>query len=151
MVVLSTIAVIQTAPNLAALLDGYGAESAIKGMPPFNAQMGAYSAMEAAGILHPLVAFDGDVLVGFLLLLIAPLPHYGVKVATTESFFVAPEYRDAGHGLRLLRAAEVHAATLGAACLLVSAPKDGRLAAVLERLPHYSETNRVFFKGLTDA
>jgi GNAT superfamily N-acetyltransferase len=73
------------------------------------------------------------------------IPHYGVAIAVTESFFVGKEYRKSGAGLKLLRAAEAHAE--GAPGLLVSAPVGGTLAEVLPHLG-YRETNRVFFKEL---
>ena len=68
-------------------------------------------------------------------------------VATTESFFVDPDKRQSGAGIKLLRIAEAVAKDLGAVGLLVSAPFGGKLADVMEKVG-YTETNRVFFRGL---
>lgn len=145
-----TIADLERAPNADALLAEYTAESAIPELGPTvrQAELAQYKAMEAAGLLHMLGAFRGDgLMVGFLTLLIAPLPHFGGRpVASTESFFVAAPERRSGAGLKLLRAAEQRAAEQGAAGLLMSAPVGGRLAQVLPRAG-YRETSRVFFRS----
>jgi GNAT superfamily N-acetyltransferase len=86
--------------------------------------------------------------IGFLTLICIPLPHYSVPVAVSESFFVASVHRATGAGLALIREAERIARGLGALGLLISAPAEGRLAAVLDAKPDYRPTNRVFFKGL---
>lgn len=128
----------------------YERESLIDGMPPPAPDWNAYSALEAAGLLHGFAASVDGTLVGFIAVLKAKLPRYAGPVAVTESFFVASAHRRTGAGLRLLRAAEDKARALGCPGLLVSAPSGGVLAKVLPRRG-YAETNRVFFKELTDA
>lgn len=142
-----TVSDIEHAPNSAALLAEYGAESSIAGLGQQCAQFDTYYKLEAAGILHLVGAFRADQLVGFVIVMAAVLPHYGKKVATTESFFVAKNARKGGAGLRLLRAAEQKARDLGAVGFLVSAPVGGQLEQVLPRAG-YENTNRVFFRGL---
>ena len=134
------------ANNLEELFAEYANESAIAGMGQCNVQMDIYRQMEAAGMLHPIAAYQGDEMVGFIALLISPVPHYGQLVGTTESFFVAKKARAGGTGIKLLRAAEDKARELGAAGVFVSAPVGSRLAAVM---PHvgYRQTNEVFFRG----
>jgi GNAT superfamily N-acetyltransferase len=74
------------------------------------------------------------------------MPHYSVRIAVGESFFVSAEHRKTGAGLKLLKAAEDYAKEINSSGLLISAPLGGNLAEIL---PHvgYVETNRVFFKG----
>lgn len=136
-------------PNLGELLAEYAAESRIEGLEAHKTgvQVGTYRALEAAGVLHMLGAYEGDKLVGFLLMLVSVLPHYGVKAATTESYFVQAMHRSGGAGAKLLHEAERIAREAGAVGLLVSAPAGGRLARVL---PHagYTHTNEVFFRSL---
>lgn len=134
-------------PHLAA---EYERESLIDGMPPPAPDWNAYAALEAAGLLYGFAASVDGTLVGFIAVLRAKLPRYAGPVAVTESFFVASAHRGTGAGLRLLRAAEDKARVLGCPGLLVSAPAEGVLARVLPRRG-YAETNRVFFKELTDA
>lgn len=141
----STVSEIMGAPEFPALVREYAREVAIAGMPPPDAKMALYQHLETVGMLHAFSAVIGGNLVGFISLLAPPLLHYGTAVAVSESFFVANGHRKSGAGLRLLRAAEDMARTLGSPGLLVSAPIAGRLA---ELLPHcgYTETSRVFFK-----
>lgn len=139
---------IEDAPNLAALLAEYGEESAIDGLGGQDAQIETYHQMEDIGALFPVGAFDGDALVGFLLMIVSILPHYGKRVASSESFFVTNSARKKGAGLKLLREAERMAQDLGALGLFISAPMGSRLYQVLEA-KRYAETNRIFFKAFS--
>lgn len=134
-------------PHLPALLQAYGEESALQELEPAEMQTAIYQAMEANGCLHLLAAFDGDDMVGLLALIVSVLPHYGKRVASTESFFVSEDARKTGAGLALLRAAEKHAQELGAVGLMVSAALHSRLARVMWGLD-YRPTHRVYFKEL---
>lgn len=135
-------------PEFQKLVDEYADESAIKGMPEKNPDSNAYQTMERLGMQHFFAAYDDETLVGFVTVLVTPVPHYSCKMGSTESFFVAKEYRKTGLGLRLLREAEACAIEHGAAGFFVSAPSGGRLADVMPRIKGYRETNRVFFRSL---
>lgn len=141
-----TVADIESAPN--ALLAEYGRESAIPELGPVNPQFPIYKVMEANGSVRMIGAFRGDQIVGFIALLVSVLPHFGVVVGTTESFFVASHDRKSGAGLRLLRAAEDMAREMGAVGFFVSTPVGSRLERVMPGIG-YRETNRVFFRSLT--
>lgn len=137
----------ENAPQLADLLAEYGVESVIDGLGKPAAQFELYHQMEATGALHLIGAWlDGD-LIGFLILIVSVLPHYGTRIASSESFFVARAARKTGAGLKLLRAAEQHAKDLGAAGLFISAPTGSRLERIMPA-EGYRETNRVFFRVL---
>lgn len=146
-----TVADLECAPNCDALLAEYEAESAIPelGDTVRHADLGQYKALEAAGVLHMLGAFnEAGEIIGFLTMVVAPLPHFGGRlVASTESVFVTASERRGGPGLDLLREAERLAADRGAIGILVSAPVGGRLERVMSRAA-YRETSRVFFRGL---
>ncbi len=146
----STVAEIEQAPGFNALLAEYAAEAAIEGMPPPAVKLATYHHLEGAGLLHALSAVLEGELIGFITVLAAPLPHYGISVAVSESFFVAKAHRASMAGLKLLREAEVKARELGSPGLLVSAPYGGKLFELLPKLG-YAETNRIFFKRLADA
>ena len=134
--------------NFPALAREYAEECAIRGLPSPDEKAAAYRALAASEIFQAFAAFIESKLVGFIVVLKPVIPHYGVAVAVTESFFVGKEYRKCGAGLKLLRAAEAHAK--GSPGLLVSAPAGGPLAEVLPRLG-YRETNRAFFKEFAHA
>lgn len=146
---MSSVAELEGDPGLAALLAEYAGESSIAGMPPPVAKMESYRELEARGLLQVLSATHGGRVIGFLTLLAPVLPHYGVPVAVSESFFVARADRGTGAGLQLLRAAEDMARRLGSPGLLVSAPFEGDLFKVLPRIG-YAEASRVFFKKVSD-
>lgn len=134
-------------PAFAGLISEYIEESSLAGMPAPRWDVDTYLQMEDVGFLHPLGAYHGEDLIGFMLLLVSVLPHYGVPVATSESYFVARQYRSTGAGLRLLREAEKLAASLGAVGILVGAPIGGKLNAVLSKT-EYKPTNTVYFRSL---
>lgn len=144
-----TISELESASNILELLEEYSAESSIKGLPHPSAKVEAYKYMESNGTLYAIGAFLNDILIGYITVLSPVLPHYSAIVAVAESFFVAKEHRKTGAGLKLLHEAEKYAKEVGSPGLLVSAPFGGNLAEVL---PHigYEETNRVFFRNLSD-
>ena len=139
-----------SAHNLNELIQAYADESAIDGMPRIKMHVETYKALEQCGAGVAFGAFDEhNTIVGFIQVLTHTLPHYSAQVSVTESFYVTPECRKTGAGLRLLRMAEDYAREAGSVGLLVSAPTGGRLAAVLPNAG-YAETNRVFFRNLSN-
>lgn len=143
-----SIADLESAPNIGELMAEYSAESSISDLGPVAAQWTTYKAMVDSGAMHPFAVFDGgNVLAGFMLLIISVLPHYGLPIAVSESFFVTESIRKTGAGLRLLREVERFAVERGAVGMLVSSPAGGRLSTILPR-SGYKATNEVFFRRL---
>jgi GNAT superfamily N-acetyltransferase len=134
-------------PDAPALLAGYGRECAIDGLPPYCPHREMYAALEHGGAVRTFAAFEADRMLGVLVLLVTLNPHYSVPLAVVESWFVAPEHRSSGAGLALYRAAKDAARDASARAILVSAPKDGQLAGVMEGLGAV-QTNRVFCEVL---
>ena len=130
-----------------ALVAEYSEECSIAGMPETNRDYEQYERFEQAGFSRMFAAYNDEKLVGFLVLLVSPNPHYGCKIGTIESIFVGAEYRKSGAGLKLLKAAEDTAKGMGAVGIFVSAPAGSQLADVMSKMSPYTETNRVFFKG----
>lgn len=143
----ATVQAIMSDPLFPGLIDAYAAESAVEGLPSPDAKMATYLLHEASGALHAWAARHEGALVGFISLYAPPLLHYGAAVGVVESFYVAPEHRRGGTGLRLLAAAEAEAQRLGSPVLQVCAPLGGRLVEVLPRCG-YRPTNAVFTKRL---
>src|SRR5207302_758034 len=75
--------------DAAALLAEYSAECSIPEIGTPNPQREMYAKMESCGLMHSFGAFEGDDLVGFATILVCVLPHYGKKIATVESLFLA--------------------------------------------------------------
>ncbi|WP_168735171.1 GNAT family N-acetyltransferase [Pseudothauera rhizosphaerae] len=143
-----TVAEFEQQPNLGELFAQYAEESAIPELGEHIVQFDTYRAMEAAGALIVRGAFRGGEMVGFIVLIVSVLPHFGVRTATTESFFVVPAERRGALGARLLYAAEAAAREASAVGLFVCAPAGGRLERVMAARSDYRQTNAVFFRGL---
>lgn len=92
------------------------------------------------------MAYEGERKVGFAIVLMPILPHYGKRVATIESLFIA---KGSKAGRELMRTVEATAAEAGCAGILYSAPAGGRLERLLEASKPYQRTNAVFFRRLS--
>ncbi|CAB4124500.1 acetyltransferase domain containing protein [uncultured Caudovirales phage] len=136
--------------NLDELFSEYAAESSIEGLPVYKVNFETYKVLDQAGVIKLACAYSGDVIVGFISVLVTVLPHYSETLATVESFFVAKQYRAGGAGLRLLRWAETLVQEAKLPGLLVSAPAASILSTILPKLG-YNNTNLVFFKKLPNA
>lgn len=137
--------------NFQEILDSYADELALEGLPHPKAKIEMYKQLEALGKLHPIAAYFDGILIGFVNVLMAENPHYGLCIAVTESFFVLKEYRKSGAGTLLRREAEIDAENSGSPGIFISAPTGGRLALLLGASKDYIDTNRTFFKRFKNA
>lgn len=134
--------------NLSQLITDYADEAKNKDLPKQDPNFETYRVMEKMGVLHIFAAQSDDQVVGFITLLITPVPHYSQPIATSESFYVAPAHRKSGTGRKLLDAAEELAKEKGAAGLFISAPTGGRLEKAMP-IMGYRPSNTVFFRSLS--
>ena len=130
------------------LLQEYAKECSIPEIGQINPRADLYTTMEKSGMFSIFGAFSGDVLVGFAALLIYVLPHYGRKIATPESLFVAKAYRSGAIGSDLMQTIEDYATQEGCAAILYSAPHGGQLERVLALREPYRRTNSTFCRSL---
>lgn len=152
-----TVAELDAAPNLEWLMAEYADESSLEEIGKPEPQRAVYYALEKAGILFAIGAFDGAELVGFILPIVAAPPHYGVLVATIESFFVAKMHRTRGVGpdgarsvgTGLRDAAADLGRELGAKALLTVAPAGGVLSRVLAADKRCRLSNEVYIEALS--
>jgi len=133
--------------SLSVMMGLYAGEAHVPGMPEPAPDYELYQAMEDAGSLQAFGAYADGRLVGFLILIVSPIPHYSVMLATTESIFVLPDYRKYGTGRRLLEAAEEYAKERGCHGIGVTAPRGGRLARGMGAMG-YRHTHQVYFRRL---
>ena len=138
---------LQNDPHMTELLEAYAAESSLGVMPAFNPNWELYHHLEKAECLYAAGAYVDDQMVGFSSMLITQNPHYSVNVATVESLFVMPEFRDNGLGLKLIYDLRRVAKKRGAAVLFASAPTQSQLAQVFHSMG-WQHTNEVFARGL---
>jgi GNAT superfamily N-acetyltransferase len=130
------------------LIAEYAAECSIPLIGEIDPQREQYAAMEAAGILKCFAAYLGGRMVGFVNALITGLPHYGKRVATIESLFVAEKHRGGQASAELMKAVEEYARQVGCAAILYSAPAVGRLEKLLDMKKNYKRTNTIFCRSL---
>ena len=133
-------------PDFAILCKENAEESHIKGMPPILINCETYHELEKRGLYFSFAAYEEDKLIGYLGILYTLLPHYSVKVAMSESFFVRKRYRRTGAGLKLLKIGELFAKKLGSPGLFISAPEGSALAKILPR-KRYVKTNQILYKS----
>lgn len=147
----STIAELESAPNIQEILDEYANESSpsIKDLPRPVVKVDMYKHLESINAIHIIGAFLDEVLVGYITILAPISPKFGVRMAVSESYFVLKAYRGTGAGTKLRQAAEKWSKQTGAIGISISAPVGGDLAEVL---PHvgYQEASRMFFKGFAN-
>ena len=113
------------------LVEEYRIESSIEGMGHANWNKEIYAQLDKVGIMH-LFAAHGSAgnLVGFMVVLLTVVPHYGALTATTESLFVGSRYRDGGAGLLLIKEADRFSKYRRGIGLLVIAPQRCALVKV---------------------
>ena len=133
-------------PNFNDMVNAYAAESFLDGLPPPCPDLGIYRAMDKAGFLHTMCAVVDGRVVGFILVLLSPLPHYSVQVATVESFFVLSRYRQSGAGFNLLREAEIVAEENHAAGMFINAANGKDLGKIMQKMKSYKNTHVTYFK-----
>lgn len=135
------------AANFDALTSEYAVECGNDLIGDPVAQFGIYETYETSGKFFIFAAYDAGDLVGFLLMFVNDLAHYGKPVAMTESFFVRQASRSKGVGVHMLRFVEDFAKHHGCKAFMVSAPAGGALEQVAPRWG-YTHTNTGFCRSL---
>jgi GNAT superfamily N-acetyltransferase len=135
-------------PEAKGLLAEYAAECSLPELGEISPQYYLYEAMERNGTLRSFGVFNDDRLVGFATLLLYVLPHYGRRVATTESIFISPDQRITGSGRQLLDFLESYAKENGCSAVLYSAPVGSQFAKLLGLQKAYRHSNECFIRSL---
>lgn len=130
------------------LLEEYAKECAQPELGETCPQPSIYEAMEKSEALRVFGVFHGDRLIGFAALLLYVLPHYGKKITTTESIFVAAAERNTGAGTKLLQFIEHYAEQNDCAAVLYTAPAGSQFSRVLAAQSRYRHSNNVFIHKL---
>lgn len=139
---------IKNAPNFKELFDAYTKECSIEEIGECAPQWDTYSMLEHSLILQCFGVYADGELKGFASLIGTPLPHYGKKVATVESIFVADEPQLGAAGFKLILAIERYCTDAGCVAILYSAPVGSRFDRFLSISPDYRHTNRVYCRRL---
>lgn len=110
--------------------------------------MKQYAALEHAGILFAVLAYDGDKLIGYSVNFMAVNLHYSaLLMAQNDVLFVAKKYRTGRTGLRLMQETEQAAQKRGAGIVLWHAKEGTPLAGILPRMG-YKVQDVLFSKAI---
>jgi GNAT superfamily N-acetyltransferase len=139
---------ILSAPNSVALMLEYAAECSIPEIGQICPQGDMYEQMEGTGRFQCFGVFEGDLLTGFASVLVYVVPHYGKKLATLESLFIAREHRRGRLGSELMHTIEDYARKSGCVAIQYVAPAGGQLERLLHLLQDYRHSNTVFTRSL---
>lgn len=132
--------------NSKTLIAEYAAECSIPSIGEINPQTDIYAAIENGGMLQSFMVEKSGAESGFAIVLTPVLPHYGKRIATMESLFVAKESRSGGAGRKLMNLVEDYSKSVGCGGILYSAPTGSQLERLLEASKEYQRTNAVFFR-----
>lgn len=139
---------ILAAPNARELLEEYSAECSLPEIGQSDPQTEVYAAMERSGAFQCFGVYEGGGLVGFASVLMYVVPHYGRRIATVESLFLAAAHRSGRTGHGLMSALEEYARENGCVAILYSAPAGGQFERLLRLLKPYRHSNTVFLRSL---
>lgn len=143
MIVPVSYAEILDAPNAQELIDGYAREGSLEELGTPSPQRELYKLLELSGGFQAFGVYRKNVLIGFASVIIYVLPHYGKKIAVTESIFISPGHYGGG---ALLRHIKKYARENGCGWFLYSAPTGSRFDRILARRLRHS--NNIYVEVL---
>ncbi len=135
-------------PSAGTLLAEYEAECELPELGPTKPQPQLYEMMEKSGNMQAFGVYEGETLVGFAVVIVYPLPHYGKTIAATESIFISAEHRKNGNYGRLKAHIVAYAKSRGCAAFQFTAPVGSRFEQVLNLTPACRRSNSVFIEAL---
>jgi GNAT superfamily N-acetyltransferase len=133
-------------PNAKALLHEYALECSLPELGYASPQPDLYELLEKSGGFQAFGVYEDEMLVGFATVLIYVLPHYGQKVATSESIFIAQSHRASSAGVELLAFIEDYARQKDCLAFLYSASEGSRFDRLLST--RYRHSNNVYLRNL---
>lgn len=136
-------ATILDAPNTKELMHAYAAECAAVELGEAHPQRELYDILEKSGGFQAFAVYEGETIVGFACVLIYVLPHFGKKIAASESIFVLQGHSGGGPLLRIMKE---HAKASGCEKFIYSAPLGSRFDRVLAS--RLRRTNNVYIENL---
>jgi len=126
------------------LVEQYGEECSSLGSP--NPDPLLYAILEKSGGFQAFGVYDGGRLIGFGSVLVYVLPHFGRKIASSESVFISKENRKSWLGIDLLDEMKDYAKERECEKFLWSAPVGSHFDQLLSVL--YPHINNVYMMDL---
>ena len=93
---------------------------------PFNPDKTRYIQYNAIGFFHLVTARDGGKLVGYFGVYVTDSMHSQLKMATEDTFYIHPDYRQGRTALRVIRYVENYLHLLGVNEILFSCEIDNK-------------------------
>lgn len=128
------------------LLHEYAMECSLPELGYASPQRELYELLEKSGGFQAFGVYEGETMIGFAAVLIYVLPHYGQKVATSESIFISASHRNSSIGCELLAFLEEYARNKDCLAFLYSAPAESRFDKLLSL--RYRHSNNVYLRSL---
>ena len=137
------------APNSKQLLDEYGDECSLPELGKPSPQRDLYELLEKSGGFQAFGVYDSETLIGFAGVFIYTLPHYGAKIAATESIFITEDERSNKLYRELKAHLKSYAKENGCVAFQYTAPVGSRFARLLSLYwKTYRHTNNVYLEVL---
>jgi hypothetical protein len=133
-------------PNAADLLRQYAEECASLELGAPKPQPELYDLMERSGGFHAFGVYREEKLIGFACVMIYTLPHFGTKIAASESLFIEDSSRSTveGRGEILLDHIEDFARDESCVAFIYSAPMGSRFDRLLAATKRGRHSNNVY-------
>jgi GNAT superfamily N-acetyltransferase len=117
---------------------------------PLDPDWGKYEEVNRQGKLHILTARDGTKLVGYHVAFIDPHHHYkSTLFATTDIFYLAPEYRKGANGIKLFARLEEELRKIGVKKMVTITKLHSNVGPIFQRLG-WTHVENTFTKWLGD-
>ena len=91
---------------------------------PYNPDKRRYVQYNEMGFFHLITARDGGRLIGYFGVYVTPSMHSQLMMATEDTFFIHPDYRQGRLAVRMIRYVESYLQTLGVREILFSCEID---------------------------
>lgn len=115
----------------------------------FNLDLNMYEVMDSVGMLKVYTAREYGVLVGYAVFVVveSQLHYKGIKAATNDVLFIAPEHRKGSAGFKLLKYAEQKLRGIGVRILSIGITDKRDWGRIAERMG-YIPSERIYFKRI---
>ena len=138
--------VIYSSPEFDQIVRDYCEESGNPDLGEAVPALDFYERMEQADAVRCAAAYEGERIVGIVVVVTTLYPHFGKRIASVESLWLDRKHRAGGAGLKLIRKAQALAREMGAVGIYYGARSGSRLAQLYGRL--FTPMNSLFWKKL---
>jgi len=118
---------------------------------PLNPSLDRYAAYERQGCFLAFTARDAGTLIGYFGIYVTPSMHSQLLMATEDTFFIHPDYRDGFNAIRFIKHVERELATRGVHEIVFSCETDNTVANRLLTFLKYEPVIQQYRKLLSSS